>query len=88
MGEDMAAGCAAGGNATAGDRLSAGRAGPAAQRYEVRPVARVESPLTHLAQAPNQGREGAPPAWLAVEPDMAEALPAGEWSSRRLGMAA
>jgi tRNA-Thr(GGU) m(6)t(6)A37 methyltransferase TsaA len=74
MGEDMAAGCAAGGDATAGDRLSAGRAGPAAQRYEVRPVAWVESPLTHLAQAPNQGREGAPPAWLAVEPDMAEAI--------------
>jgi tRNA-Thr(GGU) m(6)t(6)A37 methyltransferase TsaA len=70
MGEDMAAG----GNATAGDRLSADRAGSTAQRYEVRPVAWVESPLTHLAQAPNQGREGAPPAWLAVEPEMAEAI--------------
>jgi hypothetical protein len=50
---DMAASHAAGGNATAGDRRSAGRAGPAAQRYEVRPVAWVESPLTHLAHAPH-----------------------------------
>ena len=73
MGEDMAGRRAAGGDATAGDRRSAGRAGPAAQRYEVRPVAWVESPLKQLAQAPNQGREGAPPAWLAVEPDLAEA---------------
>ena len=74
MGEDIAGRRAAGGNATAGDRRSAGRAGPAAQRYEVRPVAWVESPLTQLAQAPNQGSQGAPPAWLAVEPDMAEAI--------------
>jgi tRNA-Thr(GGU) m(6)t(6)A37 methyltransferase TsaA len=34
----------------------------------------VESPLKHMAQAPNQGRQGAPPAWLAVEPDVAEAI--------------
>jgi tRNA-Thr(GGU) m(6)t(6)A37 methyltransferase TsaA len=71
---EMAANRAAGGNATAGGRPSPGGAGPAAQRYEVRPVAWVESPLKHLADAPNQGREGAPPAWLAVEPDMAEAI--------------
>ena len=44
------------------------------QRYEVRPVARVESPLTDRAQAPRQGNLGAPPAWLAVEPDVAEAI--------------
>jgi tRNA-Thr(GGU) m(6)t(6)A37 methyltransferase TsaA len=43
------------------------------RRYEVRPVAWVESPLKHRAQAPRQGK-GAPPAWLAVEPDMAEAI--------------
>src|SRR5690348_9842960 len=49
---DMAASRAADGNATVGDRLSAGRAGPAAQRYEVRPVAWVESPLKHLAHVP------------------------------------
>jgi tRNA-Thr(GGU) m(6)t(6)A37 methyltransferase TsaA len=41
----------------------------------------VESPLKHRAQAPRQGSLGAPPAWLAVEPDVAEAsrdLRAGE----------
>ena len=74
MGEDVAGSGAAYGNATAGARPPAGRAGTVAQRYEVRPVAWVESPLKHLAQAPNQGREGAPPAWLAVEPDLAEAI--------------
>ena len=46
----------------------------AARRFEVRPVAWVESPLTDRAQAPRQGGEGAPPAWLAVEPDVAEAI--------------
>lgn len=45
-----------------------------AQRYEVRPVAWVESPLKQRAQAPRQGSLGAPPAWLAVEPDVAEAV--------------
>ena len=71
---DKAASHAAGSDPRAHDELSAGRAGQPAQRYEVRPVAWVESPLTHMADAPNQGREGAPPAWLAVEPDMAEAI--------------
>ena len=74
MGEDMAGPRAAGGNPTAGDRRSAGRAGPAEQRYEVRPVAWVESPLKHRAQAPRQGSEGAPPAWLVFEPEVAEAV--------------
>jgi tRNA-Thr(GGU) m(6)t(6)A37 methyltransferase TsaA len=46
----------------------------AARRYEVRPVAWVESPLTERAQAPRQGSEGAPQAWLVVEPDVAEAV--------------
>ena len=46
----------------------------AAQRYEVRPVAWVESPLKDRAQAPRQGFLGAPPAWLAVEPDIAEGI--------------
>ena len=48
--------------------------GRTARRFEVRPVAWVESPLTDRAQAPRQGSEGAPPAWLAVEPDVAEAI--------------
>jgi tRNA-Thr(GGU) m(6)t(6)A37 methyltransferase TsaA len=74
MGEEMAGRPATGNDTTAGDRLPAGRAGPGAPRYAVRPVAWVESPLKHMAQAPNQGRQGAPPAWLAVEPDVAEAI--------------
>jgi tRNA-Thr(GGU) m(6)t(6)A37 methyltransferase TsaA len=48
--------------------------GRAARRFELRPVAWVESPLTERAQAPRQGGEGAPPAWLVVEPDVAEAI--------------
>ena len=47
---------------------------PAERRYEVRPVAWVESPLTDRAEAPRQGFLGAPPAWLAVEPDVAEGI--------------
>jgi tRNA-Thr(GGU) m(6)t(6)A37 methyltransferase TsaA len=34
----------------------------------------VESPLTDRAQAPRQGDEGAPAAWLAFDPRVAEAL--------------
>ena len=74
MNQDMAGDRNAAGDAAAAARPPAGRAGPVAQRYEVRPVAWVESPLKELAQAPNQGREGAPPAWLAIEPDLAEAI--------------
>ncbi len=43
-------------------------------RYEVVPVGWVESPLTDRAQAPRQGDEGAPSAWLAFEAGVAEAL--------------
>jgi tRNA-Thr(GGU) m(6)t(6)A37 methyltransferase TsaA len=42
--------------------------------YEVKPIGRVESSLTDLAAAPNQGNEGAPDAWLVFEPDVLEAL--------------
>src|SRR5712671_851257 len=42
--------------------------------YEIVPVGWVESPLTERAQAPRQGDEGAPPAWLAFEPRVAEAI--------------
>jgi len=38
------------------------------------PVGWVESPLTDRAQAPRQGDDGAPAAWLAFEPRVAEAL--------------
>ena len=43
-------------------------------RYEVMPVGWVESPLLERAQAPRQGDEGAPSAWLAFEPSVAEAV--------------
>ena len=42
--------------------------------YEVRPVGRVESPLTDVDLAPRQGDEGAPDAWLVVDPAHAAAL--------------
>jgi len=43
-------------------------------RFEVRPVATVQSALTDLAAAPKQAHEGAPEAWLAFEPDVVGAL--------------
>jgi tRNA-Thr(GGU) m(6)t(6)A37 methyltransferase TsaA len=42
--------------------------------FEVVPVGWVESPLTERARAPRQGDEGAPPAWLAFTPEVAEAI--------------
>ena len=42
--------------------------------YEVLPIGWVESPLTDRAQAPRQGDEGAPPAWLAFEPAVTEGI--------------
>ena len=42
--------------------------------YVVRPVGRVESPLTDRADAPRQGDEGAPDCTVAFEPAVAEAL--------------
>jgi tRNA-Thr(GGU) m(6)t(6)A37 methyltransferase TsaA len=42
--------------------------------YQVRPVGWVESTLTDHAQAPRQGNEGAPAAWIAFEPALAEAI--------------
>ena len=38
------------------------------------PVGRVESPLTERGQAPRQGDEGAPPAWLVFQPAVADAI--------------
>ena len=43
-------------------------------RYELVPIGWVESPLTDLAQAPRQGDEGAPPAWIVFEPAVGEAM--------------
>jgi tRNA-Thr(GGU) m(6)t(6)A37 methyltransferase TsaA len=45
-----------------------------AQRFDVRSIGVVESPLTDPAAAPKQGDEGAPDAWLVFEPDVLPAL--------------
>lgn len=38
------------------------------------PIGHVESPLTERAQAPKQGDEGAPDAWVVVEPQFERAM--------------
>ena len=38
------------------------------------PIGRVESPLTDRAQAPKQGHEGAPDAWIVFEAAVADAI--------------
>jgi tRNA-Thr(GGU) m(6)t(6)A37 methyltransferase TsaA len=43
-------------------------------RYEIVPIGWVESPLTDRVQAPRQGDEGAPPAWIVFEPAVAEGI--------------
>jgi tRNA-Thr(GGU) m(6)t(6)A37 methyltransferase TsaA len=42
--------------------------------YQVVPIGWVESPLTDRGQAPRQGDEGAPDAWLVFEPGVADGL--------------
>jgi tRNA-Thr(GGU) m(6)t(6)A37 methyltransferase TsaA len=42
--------------------------------FEVIPIGRVESGLTDPESAPKQGREGAPDAWLVLEPAVLDAL--------------
>lgn len=44
------------------------------QGYHVVPIGWVESPLTERAQAPRQGDEGAPDAWLVFDPAFADAV--------------
>ena len=41
---------------------------------EVKPIGRVESPLTDTDLAPMQGDEGSPDAWLVFDPAVLEAL--------------
>ena len=40
----------------------------------MQPIGWVESPLTERAEAPKQGDEGAPDAWLVFEPAVADGL--------------
>jgi tRNA-Thr(GGU) m(6)t(6)A37 methyltransferase TsaA len=49
-------------------------AGVSGQRFEVRSIGVVESPLESLADAPRQGDEGAPDAWIRFEPAVLDAL--------------
>ena len=42
--------------------------------FEVVPIGHVESPLLERAQAPRQGDEGAPPAWIVFAPHVLEGL--------------
>lgn len=42
--------------------------------YEVVPIGWVESSLTDRAQAPRQGNEDAPDAWLVFDPAFADAI--------------
>ena len=44
------------------------------QTYELRPIGWVRSALTDRGAAPKQGDEGAPPARIEVDPDLAEAM--------------
>ena len=42
--------------------------------YSLYPLGFLHSPLKHRGEAPNQGREGAPDAWLEVNSTVAEGL--------------
>lgn len=44
------------------------------ERIELKPIGRVESPLTDPAAAPKQGDEGAPDAWLILAARLTEGL--------------
>src|SRR5512144_1563861 len=42
--------------------------------FSVRPVGRIESSLTRREDAPMQGSEGAPEAWIVFEADVRDAM--------------
>lgn len=42
--------------------------------YEIRPIGSVESPLTDRSEAPKQGFEGGPEAWLVFDPEVATGM--------------
>jgi tRNA-Thr(GGU) m(6)t(6)A37 methyltransferase TsaA len=47
---------------------------PPREEYSLRPIGRIRSALRALAEAPRQGSEGAPDAWLEVKPSLAQGL--------------
>jgi tRNA (Thr-GGU) A37 N-methylase len=46
----------------------------AADGYVLKPIGVVRSPLRDRVDAPRQGSEGAPDAWIFLEPSVADAL--------------
>jgi tRNA-Thr(GGU) m(6)t(6)A37 methyltransferase TsaA len=60
-----------------GRRLEFSAPGDSAMKdveYAVHPVGIVRSPLQRRKNAPRQGSEGAPDAWLEINPDVLDAL--------------
>jgi tRNA-Thr(GGU) m(6)t(6)A37 methyltransferase TsaA len=47
---------------------------PSPEAFEIRPIGRVESSLVHRDDAPRQGDEGAPEAWLVLDEAVREGL--------------
>jgi tRNA-Thr(GGU) m(6)t(6)A37 methyltransferase TsaA len=43
-------------------------------RFELRSIGSVESPLVNLNEAPPQGDEGAPEAWIVLRPEFGRAM--------------
>jgi tRNA-Thr(GGU) m(6)t(6)A37 methyltransferase TsaA len=46
---------------------------PDGVNFDLRQIGRVESRLTDTSVAPKQGQEGAPDAWLVLDPDVLDA---------------
>jgi tRNA-Thr(GGU) m(6)t(6)A37 methyltransferase TsaA len=44
------------------------------ERYSIRPIGHIRSTLRSISEAPRQGSEGAPDAWLEVDASYASAL--------------
>ena len=44
------------------------------ETYELRPIGQISSPLRSLDEAPRQGAEGAPDAWLELDPAAARGI--------------
>lgn len=55
-------------------KQSADSGGEASPPFTLQPIGRISSPLVMREDAPRQGDEGAPPAWLEFDPGYEEAL--------------
>jgi tRNA-Thr(GGU) m(6)t(6)A37 methyltransferase TsaA len=54
--------------------VAPGASGTLVRLFELRPIGHVESSLVERAEAPKQGDEGAPEAWLVFEPGVLQGL--------------